>query len=82
MLAPACQTQITAPSRSASTAIRPASPTSKGPMITLPPASRARSTDSSALATANYVFHVGPVGASAMGEVIPATSPPSICPTK
>lgn len=34
------------------------------------------------LATATYVFHAGPLGASAMSEVIPATSLPSICPTK
>ena len=47
----ACQTQNAAPSGSVSTAIRPASMTSKGSIATPPPASRAFAAVSSALST-------------------------------
>ena len=48
---PGVQAQITAPSGSASTAIRPAGGTSNGSTTTLPPASAAARAASSALST-------------------------------
>ena len=82
MSAPRCsfasQTQNTAPSGSAQTAIRPASMTSNGSVRTLPPASRTFATVSSALSTRTYVFHIAIGGAASGIDPIAATSPPRI----
>ena len=72
----ASQTQKTAPSGSARTAIRPASSTSKGSVTTAPPAARARVAVSSALSTQTYVFHIAIGGAPSGIDETAATSPP------
>ena len=75
---PACQMPNTAPAGSAATAIRPASMTSNGSLISLPPAAVTFSAVASAFSVARYVVQaVGVPGGPIFGP-IPATIWPSI----